>query len=180
MGNELLDVDVNYPESGFSIDQDALREQADKMVEEYKYIENVPVGYSFATCRITGLMGESKKQYGLIDNIILQLISFYSYDDIKFVVFTNNEHEKRWSYIKYLNHTFSNNKDIRFFSSNYDSAVKLNDYLNAELQQRFALIQENADRMFKPHYIIITDDYSQIKTLSFIKNIVGRFQEILH
>ena len=181
VGNELLDVQINYPEKGFSIDEDELRIEADKLVEEFKYIENVPVSYSFAKSKITAVMGLAYKQYGLMNNVILQLVSFYSYDDIKFVVFTNEKNEKRWDYLKYLNHTFSNQKDIRFFSTDYESAKKISDYLSQELQQRYVVPEEtpteggdqkSENRLFKPHYIIITDDYNQIKGLSFIKNIV--------
>jgi len=173
IGNELLDVDINYPEEEFTIDQDELKKEADKLVEEYKYIENVPLGYSFSTCRITGIMGNTHKMYGLMNNIILQLVSFYSYDDVKFVILTNESHAKAWEYMKYLNHTFDNNKEIRFFSTDYESAKRVNDYLNLELQQRLSMIEDDKTQItFRPHYIIITDDYSQIKGLSFIKSLV--------
>ncbi len=173
IGNELLDVKIQYSEQEFTIEQDILRKQADELVAAYKYIEDVPVSYSFSSGKITGVMGNVNKMYGLMHNIILQLISFYSYDDIKFVVFTNSKHVKQWEYMKYLNHTFSNNKEVRFFSSDYESAKKLNDYLNVEIQQRLSMLAEGeAGRLFKPHYIVITDDYSQIKDLSFVKNMV--------
>ncbi|MBQ6405023.1 MAG: type VII secretion protein EssC [Bacilli bacterium] len=173
IGNELLDVEINYPEEDFTIEQDDLKKEADKLVEEYKYIENVPLGYSFSSCRITGIMGNNHKKYGLMNNIILQLISFYSYDDVKFVILTNEKHAKAWEYMKYLNHTFDNNKEIRFFSTDYESAKRINDYLNLELQQRLPMVEDNKNQItFRPHYIIITDDYSQIKGLSFIKSLV--------
>lgn len=47
MGNELLDAKIEYPEEGFTIEEDELRKQADALAEEFKYIENVPVSYSF-------------------------------------------------------------------------------------------------------------------------------------
>ena len=173
IGNELLDVEIDYPEEEFTIEQDELKKEADKLVEEYKYIENVPLGYSFASCRITGIMGNIHKMYGLMNNIILQLISFYSYDDVKFVILTNEKHAKAWEYMKYLNHTFDNNKEIRFFSTDYESAKRINDYLNIELQQRLSLQGDEKNQItFRPHYIIITDDYTQIKGLSFIKSLV--------
>ena len=171
IGREFLDVDVKFPEEDFVIERDVLRAQAEKLVEDYKYIEEAPVGYSLNESRITGIMGEPSKQHGIVNNMILQLVSFYSYDDIKFVVFTNEANEKEWNYMKYLNHTFTNNKDMRFFSTNYESAKRINDYLNIELAQRIEISSDGEKRIFKPHYIIITDDYSQIKGLSFIKNV---------
>ena len=93
-GNELLDVKVEYPEEGFTIDEDELRKQADALVEKYKYIENVPIGYSFYTNKITAIMGEKNKIPFFINNILLQLLTFYSYEDIKLVVFTNEEQKE--------------------------------------------------------------------------------------
>lgn len=168
IGNALLDTKIKYPTQGFSIDESELKKQAEAIVEEYKYIQNVPIGYSFSANKITAIMGYMQKCYGLIHNIILQLITFYSYEDIKIVVFTNNLKEENWEYIKYLNHNLSNDKSIRFFSSNLESAKTVCDYLNLELQNRMELEQE---QIFKPHYIIITDDYSQIKRNNFTKTL---------
>jgi len=167
-GNELMDVKVNYPDEGFTVEEDELRKKADALVEEFKYIPNVPIGYSLFKSKLTALMGEKNKCYGMIHNIILQLITFYSYEDIKIVVFTNNLNEDKWEYVKYLNHCLSNDKGIRFFSSNMDSAKHLTDYLNMEFQNRIQLTKDGAS-FFKPYYILISDDYSQIKRHNFIK-----------
>ncbi len=167
-GDELLDVKVNYPEEGFTINEDELRKKSDALVEKYKYIKNVPLGYSFYKNKITAFMGLNNKCYGLLNNIILQLITFYSYDDIKLVVFTNEKNEDKWDYIKYLNHSFSNDKSFRFFSTNYDSAKRICDFLNVEIQNRVQLAADGAN-LFKPHYIMIVDDYDSIKRHNFIK-----------
>ena len=169
-GNELLDVKINYPEEGFTVEEDDLRKKADAMVEEFKYIKNVPIGYSLYKDKITAIMGITQKCYGMIENIILQLITFYSYEDIKIVVFTNELNEEKWDYVKYLNHNLSNDKSIRFFSTNIDSAKKVTDYLNYELQNRIQLAQDGS-KLFKPYYVIITDDYSQIKRQNFTKDL---------
>ena len=167
-GDALLDVKVNYPEEGFTIEEDELRKKADAMVEEFKYIKDVPIAYSLYKNKITAIMGGKEQNYGMINNIILQLITFYSYEDIKLVIFTNNLKEENWEYIKYLNHSFSNDKNIRFFSSNIETAKILGNYLNSEIQNRIQAMQEG-QTLFKPYYIIITDDYSQIKRQSFTK-----------
>ena len=167
IGNELLDAKINYPEEGFTVEEDDLRKQADAMVEEFKYIHSVPIKYSLFKNKLTALLGNNHEYYCLIQNIILQLITFYSYDDLKIIVFTNKENEEKWEYIKYLNHSFSNDKSVRFFSTNRENAKTIIDYLNIELQNRIELSKEEP-RLFKPYYLIITDDYSQVKSLNFI------------
>lgn len=168
IGNELLDAKVNYPKDGFSIDENDLKKQADQMVSEFKYINDVPIGYSLYKNKITGLMGIKHKCYGLIHNMILQLITFYSYEDIKLVIFTNQKNEDKWDYTRYLNHTFSNDKSIRYFSSSVESSKRLGDFLNSELQNRMQSSTEDTP-LFKPYYIVISDDYDMVKRHNFIK-----------
>ncbi len=170
IGDVLLKAKINYPEEGFTIEEDELRKQADSMVEQYKYLKDVPVGYSLYKNKLSAIMGEENKFYGMVNNIILQLITFYSYDDIKLVVFTNEKKKKNWSYLEYLKHSFSNDMFIRFFSSNLDSAKVLNDYFYYEIQNRIAQAKEGIT-LFKPYYIVISDDYASIKRLPFMKSL---------
>ena len=167
MGNEKLDVDIKYPEEGFDIDEDELKKQVDKMKEEYQYIENVPIGYSFSENKVTAIMGKPDKSHAFVNNIILQLLTFYTYEDLKLVVFTNEENEEYWDYIKYLNHNFDNNRDFRFFASTQEAYKNVADYINMIANNRL-----NSKEDFpKPHYVVFIDDYNRIKRFDFLKNI---------
>ena len=166
-GNERLNVDIAYPEKGFTIDEDELKKQVDKIKEEFKYIENVPIGYSFKENKVTAVMGNSNKSHAFINNIILQLLTFYTYEDLKIVVFTNENNEEYWDYIKYLNHNFDNNRNVRFFASTQESCKDVADYLNMVVNMRI----NNKEDFPKPHYIIFVDDYNRIKRFDFLKNI---------
>lgn len=169
IGRAKLDVKIQYPEKGFTIDESDLKKEADKTVEKYKYIDNVPVAYSFSKNKITAIMGMKQKSEYFVDNILLQLITFYSYDDLKIVLFTNEENAAHWEYLKYLNHCFNNTKEIRFFSTNTDDIKRITNYLEIELQDRL-----NADETItkKPHYLLVIDDYSEVKKTNFMKTLV--------
>lgn len=174
IGKELLDVKVEYPKEGFTVEEDELRKQADKLVADYKYIEDVPIGYSLAENKITAIMGYSKEKCNyFIDNIILQLLAFYSYEDLKIVIFTNENNKLHWEYLKYLNHTFSNDKTIRFFSTNVNEAKIVSEYLAIETKKRISInhSDDNQGNNYKPHYLIITDDYDMIKKSVFLNDI---------
>ncbi len=171
VGNELLDVKVEYPEEGFTIEEDELRKKADEMVEEFKYIENVPIGYSLYDNKVTAIMGNLVKGVNFVNNIILQLVTFYSYEDLKLVVFTNEKNEKNWEYIKYLNHNFTNSKNFRFFSSTIDSSKMVAEVLNAEVNNREEFADGERKSPFKPYYLIIIDDYDRVKRYEFIKKV---------
>ena len=170
VGNELLDVKINYPKEGFTIDEDDLKREADLLVKEFKYIPDVPISYSLFQNKITAIMGENEKCHNMLNNIILQLLTFYSYEDIKLVVITTPSNEGKLAYTRYLKHCFSNDLQMRFFSSSVEGAKNLCDYLNMELQNRIQL-SEGETRLFKPYYVIITDNYSQIRRHQFAKTL---------
>ena len=173
MGNELLDAKIEYPEEGFTIEEDELRKQADALAEEFKYIENVPVSYSFYDNKVTAIMGGNKaKSVAFMNNVILQLLTFYSYEDLKLVVFTNENNIDNFNYIRYLNHNFNNDKSFRFFSTNSDSAKNVAEYLEFELNNRLAVNNASNEKVpIKPHYFIIVDDYEMVKRFDFIKTL---------
>lgn len=170
VGNELLDVKVNYPKEGFTIEEDDLKREADLLVKEFKYIPDVPIGYSLFQNKITAIMGENEKCHNMLNNIILQLLTFYSYEDIKLVIITTPSNEGKLAYARYLKHCFSNDLQMRFFSSSPEGSKNLCDYLYMELQNRIQL-SEGESRLFKPYYLIITDNYSQIKRHHFAKTL---------
>ena len=179
IGNELLNIEVEYPEEGFSIEEDELKKQADAMIEQFKYINDVPIGYSFYDNIVTAIMGVDKnKSINFMNNLLLQLLTFYSYEDLKIVIFTNENNESYWDYIKYTNHNFNNEKNFRFFASTSETTKKLADYLNIELNNRkpedIEKIQNNETdkkNQYKPHYLIIIDDYERVKRHELIKTI---------
>jgi len=86
------------------------------MIEEFKYIENVPISYSFYENKLIAIMSEMRKSFTFVSNIIFQLITFYSYDDLKLVVFINEDKKEKLEYVKYLNYNFNNERTFRLFA----------------------------------------------------------------
>lgn len=168
IGNAKLDMEIEYAEEDFSVEDNELRKKADALVAEYEYIENVPIGYSFFENRLTAIMGNQEKIIPFIHNILLQLLTFYTYEDVKVVVFTNEERSKYWEFLKYLNHTFDNTRYFRLYATTQDTAKNLSEYLNYEVATRK---NYGNDITIKPHYFVIIDDYDRVKRQSFIKEI---------
>ena len=169
IGNVPLDLELEYPEQEFTIDEDELRKRADAMVARHKYISNVPVGYSFKENKITAIMGDNAKtSHAFMDNLLLQLLTFYNYEDLKIVIFTNNEYENYWEYAKYLNHTFDNDRKFRFFANDIDSAKAVCEHLYNILNYR---LNDKDKEPRKPHYLVIIDDYDLVKRFNFMKSL---------
>ncbi len=181
IGDVPLDAEVDLNEDEFVMEEDDMKESAKSLAKHYQLIPSAPVGYSFYNQKVTAVMGVENKLDTLINNIILQLITFHSYDDLKIVVFTTQNSTNDWSYIKKLPHAFSNDKKIRFFSANEDEERAISSYLEQILLSRAQdsknlEVVENEekekDNTFLPYYLILTDDYIGIRELGITKMVM--------
>ena len=170
IGNQPLDVKVEYNEEDFKVDENELREQAENLIEKYKFIPNVPLGYSFYEHKLTAIMGIPGKTIAFVNNLLLQILTFYTYEDVKIVLFTNEQNAYLWEYLKYLNHNFNDEKTLRFFSTNKESAKTIADYLESELNSRIAK-SSNKNYTPKPYYFIIMDEIDEFKRFDFVKDL---------
>ena len=179
IGNELLKININYPPDGFSVDESELKKEVDQMRIDYKYIENVPMGYSFFENKTTAIMGELDKSHYFINNILLQLLTFYSYDELKIVVFTDEKKNSYWDYIKYLNHNMTNDSSFRFFASTEENAEIVVDILNQEITGRLNMIaSEKKEMLFKPYYLVIVDDLDVVRKTNIVNDLTEIRQNI--
>ena len=174
IGKVPLDAKIELKEEEFSLEADELKKEALNIIEEYKYIDKAPVGYSFYDNKTTAIMGSTDKAIKFMHNILLQLLTFYSYEDLKIVVLTNEINKKNWDYVKYLNHNFSNDRNFRFFGEDADSIKNVMDYLSIELNNRIKLNSEFKKDLSKekPYYFIIIDDYEMVKSYDLIKQLI--------
>ena len=181
IGNELLKVKINNPEKGFSVDESDLKKQVDQMRIDYKYIDNVPIGYSFYENKTTAIMGELDKSHYFVNNLLLQLLTFYSYDELKIVVFTDEKKKHYWEYIKYLNHNMTNDSTFRFFASTEDTTDLLSDIMKQEINGRLDAVNNNKDSkglLFKPYYLVIVDDLEIVRKTNIVNELTEVRQSI--
>ena len=108
-----------------------------------------------------------------IQNIITQLITFQSYEELKLVFFLNNDKEyKDWEYVKMLPHVWDNTKQIRFFASDFYEMKVVSKYLEEEFEKRKAQSMDLDYKSFMPYYLIITDDYKSVESLKIFDEVL--------
>ncbi len=166
-------IDVQYPEEHFSLEHDKLKDLVAKLVKEPKDLVNVPISYSILQKYITAIIGDNKSCQRIVDNILLQLFTFHSYDDVKVVIFTNEDHESNWDYMKISPHCLDDTRKIRFFGSNNNEIKEICYNLERIYQARKEYKSSgNKQVLFEPYYIIVTDCYKSIRNFDFIKNLL--------
>ena len=167
-----FDINVSYQKQDFSMDDDNLKQMLDSLINCNRVIENVPIGYSFADNTLTAINGIYPKYLDFVDNLILQFMAFHCYDDLKLVVFTNDNNKDRWKYIMESPYCFSNNKTNRFFATNTEEMQEVSNYLEQILESRKEISDDyvfNADS--DEYYLIIIDDIDQARKTDIIDSI---------
>ncbi len=185
IGKVPLQINCNYPEEKFQLDEDKLDERMKAILDKYKYIDGVPVTESFIEKNIIAITGKYEYIKHYMDLLILQIITFHSYYDLKIVLFTDNAKSFQWEYLKQMPHLFRNDKQMRFFATNFDEGKDVAQYLLSILNLREGSIQKNQlntkkdiYRNFSSYYMIITDDYENIKDLPFIDKLLNQTENL--
>ncbi len=178
MGNAQLQGNLSFPEEHFSLQDDNLLKEVYKLGAESHTLENVPISLSFVRNRITAIIGMATIKQSFIEGLILQMIAYHSYEDLKIVLLTNEKNESTWDYLKILPHCWSNDKQIRYFASNLDEAKEISLVLEQEIQSR-KYRDNNGKRelnnidykKYKPYYVIVTDDYKMVRDIELVKDV---------
>lgn len=170
-GDFPLDVDIQYPEDKFTIEQDNLIEMAREVVEDAKFIKDAPITFPLAQNSISAIIGKDKIEVeNFIQNIVLQLVALHSYQELKLVFLVNNTY-LNWDYVKILPHVWDDERRTRFFADNYSDMQEISTYLNDKFMARIEKEAETYETL-PPYYLIITDDYEKIENLNIIGNIL--------
>lgn len=171
IGSEEMEIEIKYPEEHFSIMEDELVKVARELGQEPKNIDNVSITLSLQENNVLGIVGNSFQTSTYMSQLILQLMTFHSYDDLKIVMLTNKDKAHNWEYLKILPHCFSNDKSIRFYGENNDDYKEIFYYLDKELNDRTST--ENKNPTKKPQYLIITDNFKSVRNYDFIKRMLN-------
>ena len=172
VGNANFDVNISYQRQDFSMDDDNLKEMLDKLINCNRIIENIPIAYSFTENIKTAINGVYPKYVKFVDNLLLQFMAFHSYDDLKIVVFTNDNNKDRWKYLMESPYCFSNNKSIRFFATNTEEMQEVSNYLEQVLESRKVLANNVTFSDYNDaYYLVIVDDIDVARKVDIIESL---------
>lgn len=178
LGTEPVNMEISYPQEHFSMEEDDLKDILKNLVNDSKDLENVPITVSFADKYVSSIVGETPVIEKITYGLILQLIAYHSYDDLKLVFFTQTEKEDYWYFAKVLPHCWNDDKSLRYFATNIDEMKQISSYLEGVFQSR--MYDENNPnsvrnldyKHHKPYYFIITDNLKDVREIEIIKDVL--------
>lgn len=173
-GDYPMSINIKYPEEHFSLEEDNLKNIVNKLGSEPKILKDAPFNYSFFENHISAVIGRDDEIFEYVRRLLLQIITFHSYDDLKIVFLTSKDKEYNWEFAKILPHAFSNDKEIRFLASDNDEYKEVCYYLETVLNNRIGNTNDRGinKNQCKPVYLIVIDCIKSIRNHEFIKKIL--------
>ena len=114
IGTVPLKIKLNYSSEDFTMVEDNLKDELNKLTESAKDIQDCPVTIDLAKRNKLVLIGENRYQESMLKSIILQLVTYHAYNDLKLVFMLNDDTNEMWQDFKILPHTWSDSKDKDF------------------------------------------------------------------
>ena len=178
MGNVPAFLEIIAPEEHFSLSSDELLNKIYDIVNCSRVLENVPVTFNFLKNRISAIVGSVPYRKDFVTSIILQLITLHSAQDLKMAFFIREEEDIDFNddYLKYIPHTFSDDKSSRYYATSYDEMKTLSIQLENIFKERKKAINirnespeikedSSVYKNFGDYFIIFVNDVYIAKSL---------------
>lgn len=180
------DIEIEYDEQDFTIKDDILKDELNELVKKFDYVEEAPLNFSFLKNRISAIVGNYGILQPFFESILLQIMTFHLYSELKIIILTSESHANDWNFIKFLPHCWDNSRTRRFIAATIDEKKKVANYLENVINEREEILNpqgkkdkesnqqldEFAYKKFGCYYLIITDDIASCRHLDVINKIL--------
>lgn len=154
-----IDIQENMP-SKLNL-KDPLEKRAHQIVGKYQWMDDMPVTIDLLHGAV-GYIGPRRLVIEQLQWMILQLATFQSYHDLRFVVVTPEEEYEQWQWLRFLPHLQFPGMEWRSFVYDDYSRTQILNALHQLLKDRQQEVKESSERdeiQFLPHLVfVITDD----------------------
>ena len=178
-----IDFEVDQPNYG---DNDILLDEMMELVKKYEVMEDTPSNVSLIDNRISAVVGNYGVLHLFFESILLQLMTFHMYNDLKIVIFSNETLISDWDFIKFAPHCWDNNKQRRFLCSTMEEKKQTSTYLENIFKSRMEAITGGEEKkvaeeantvhdeylQFNSYYLIIIDDIKSCRNLEIVNMIL--------
>ena len=156
LGNRPFEVKLKIPKQGFQLYEDELRNLPAELSKKYGILSNVPLTIDIRTNHTIGVIGSQKNIRTILYETILNIISLHSYDEVKLVLVTSPKQAHVFDDFKNVPHIWSNDKKIRFFSTNPDEVHFIFNIIDETIKEREGA--EGRDNPIVPHFVVIVTE----------------------
>lgn len=152
-------MNIKIPNSGFTLEEDRFTDLPKRIYDKYKRIHGIPVNYASMNNPTCGIIGDGETRNALIKNIIVQAATHHCYDELKIVTIYNRQDSEVYDWVRWLPHSFDNDKEMRYMANSPETANCLFRHFTDIFKQRERELKENDAYRIKsvklPYYLFI-------------------------
>lgn len=161
-GNIDFCMQIKIPKKTVSLEYDELQAKPQKIADKYKTIPNAPIVFPMLEYPSGGIVGNRKDSIRLIKNMIVQAATHHCYDELKIITIFPKSEIGEWEWIKWLPHSFNENRSERYMAYDKEGADKISKQFEDAISQRLRELKGEDNyrsRNFKlPYYLFIIAD----------------------
>lgn len=166
LGSRPFEVKLKIPKQGFQLHEDELRNLPVELSRKYGILSNVPLTLDIRNNKTVGIIGSQKNIRTILNEIILNIISLHTYDEVKLVLVTPPKQAHILDAYKNVPHIWSNDKKVRFFATNPDEVHFIFNIIDETIKEREGN-QDGATPI--PHYVVIVTEPNLIEKEALLR-----------
>ena len=172
-GNLPMMAELQHPQKDFQMEEDELENKMFEMVESSFCLEKAPVMHSFVENYICGILGTKRLVFSFVQRLIMQLIILHSYDEVKTIFLINPDDLEEMEYIKFLPHTWNDQKTFRFIATNTSEAYQISEQLEREIESDLSKPRKLEEILKeRPYYMVFAMDKKIFDSMEVLKNVM--------
>ena len=160
---------VEIPALHLQLEENELDRVPEQIAKKYAAVENVPIYTDLMHHGNCGLAGSRSCTVAMAQSMAAQIAALHSYDEVKIVALFPEQEKEQWSWMRWLPHCLSEDRDVRYIGCGRDAKEVLKS-IEPIIRQRMEnksqwSFGQQASKL--PHYVFLVADpailnYSEI------------------
>lgn len=167
MGADHLCVEVKSRDDADSFQMDSgddLEKLTSEIVEETRFVKNIPIQVPVRDLHIIGMIGSTRKVQYELRNIIVELTSMHSSNELRIAGLFDKSAMDVWGILRWLPHMTDESEQVRYIAFDEDSVHTVCELIEEIIRQRTTSdIDNKHENNALPHYFVVIQDRELIK-----------------
>lgn len=176
---------LNIQKAKLSLIDDPLRNEPERLKNQYGMVENAPIRLSLRKEKIVGLLGRTSALSAAF-SMIIHLAAMHSYNNLKIVILTEEKDYSQWQWARWLPHVFANeNRTLRMVAAAPHAISEVLLHLDEVLSMRLNADDseprseseddeiDNPRELPLPHYVVFCTNQQMVKDEAVLRRIIS-------
>lgn len=139
-------------------ERDPLIDAAREVAEEFERVDQAPIALPLYPAKVIGIVGGREAVMNAIRVITAQLSTRHSPDEVKLAAFYDEREAEEWSWLRWLPHTWDDERTHRYLADRRSGAHQLADQLFSLLNRRKSFRTSGQKKQHLPCYVVLLSD----------------------